>query len=69
MVGVQKYVYDIFGPAVNAAMEFNSETLLPTFHLRLGLPGRSNAFDIAERLGIDRELVGRVLGSLRTKPR
>jgi len=44
---------------VNAAMEFNSETLQPTYKLRLGLPGRSNAFDIAERLGLDSGLVGR----------
>ncbi len=48
--------------AVNAAMEFDSDTLRPTFKLRLGLPGRSNAFDIAETLGLDAALVERARG-------
>jgi DNA mismatch repair protein MutS2 len=54
-----KEMAEVDGRFANASVEFDSETLEPTYRLRMGLPGASSATSVAARMGLSAEVISR----------
>ena len=60
---LKEYSYSTVG-VENASMDFDPESYEPTFHLVIGVPGTSNALQIASRLGLDPDIIREAKGRI-----
>ena len=63
---LKTFAYDREGME-NASVEFNQETLMPTYRLLMGIPGSSNAFNISQKLGLAPAIIKNATAFLNTE--
>ena len=64
-----KTLPELYPAMQNASLDFDTQTLLPTYQLRVGIPGASFAIELASRIGLPEKLVTEAKGKIGTSER